>query len=110
MDVAPRPDLSGHAETLRYGVRFRGFVEIPKDGTYSFFLRTEGSAEVRVGTTKVGSESYGGLETAMDVALKAGRHAFQLTYLGKGGEKSLEVSWSGPGLAKQALPAKACFR
>ncbi len=110
-DVALRLDLSDHAKQNRYAVRFRGYVEVPRDGEFSFFVRTRGVAALQIGGSDLGiGDSQGRLrEAAVDAALKAGLHEIRLTYLGFGGEESLQVFWSGPGFAKRPLPA-AAFR
>ncbi len=106
-DVALRPELPALANKDHVAFRFRGYVDIPKDGEYSFFVRSEGTAELKIGDAAVTAKDR---ETAMDVALKAGRHPFRLTSLGWGGEQTLQVSWCGPGFAKQPLPSKALSR
>jgi len=41
--------------------------------------------------------------------LEAGWHSIKLEYFQMGGGKALRVSWKGPGLKKQEIPAKALF-
>lgn len=95
-----------------YGLRFSGFVRVPEDGIYTFYCRsTELSRLVVAGTTLVMTESRK-RERCGRIALKAGLHPIELsTYFGTPDEqKTLEVSYEGPGLPKQIIPPSALFR
>jgi hypothetical protein len=110
----------GHADDVKIdvaggaaGVRFDGFIEAPADGRYTFFLSSDGGAEVRLHEATVIDADFGyagGREVSAEIVLKAGRHPFHLAYarrIGAAGAPALQLSWSGPGFEKRAIPAGA---
>ena len=110
----------GHADGLKMGavggaagVRFDGYIEAPADGKYTFFLSSDGGAEVRLHEATVIDADFGyagGREVSAEIVLKAGKHPFHLSYAkrpGAAGAAALQLSWSGPGIEKGAVPATA---
>jgi hypothetical protein len=97
--VAEQLDLSMRKRDQQYGLRFTGFIEIPREGNYRFTIKSEDGFKLLIGTDEV---AIGG-----DVLLKAGKHAITLCYVQKSADGSLEVLWEGPDFPKQKLPAAA---
>ena len=52
---------------------------------------------------------HGMFEAAGSIALSMGYHPFRVTYFEKGGGNQLIVSYEGPDIAKQAIPAAVLF-
>jgi hypothetical protein len=97
--VAEQFDLSKRQRDQQYGLRFTGFIEIPREGSYRFIIKTEEGLKLLIGKEEV---AIGG-----DVLLKAGKHAITLCLVQKSAEGSLEVLWEGPDIPKQKVPAAA---
>ena len=55
-------------------------------------------------------ELHGAIEKSGTIGLKAGKHAISVGYFQQGGGRILTVSYSGPGISKQAVPASALYR
>jgi hypothetical protein len=53
--------------------------------------------------------NHGAVEEPGKVALKAGLHKIMVKYFQCGGGKTLQVSWSGPGVEKQEISASVLF-
>jgi hypothetical protein len=108
--VAGQVDLSKKRRDTNLAFRFTGFVEVPKDGTYVFAPSGAGGFALHVGAAEV-VRKIGFLEAAIEVAggidLKAGKHAITLVFFDAGAGQELSLSWEGPGLEKQAVPAAA---
>jgi len=114
MGLLPDFDLSefGEEESLR--LRFNGYVDIPKDGDYAFYLSSDSDAmtSLSIGGIELvrtqrgldATKEYGG-----EMALKAGKHSLTVTYAGRGADRMIRLFWFGPGIAKQQLPAKVLF-
>lgn len=85
------------------GAEFRGFVNAPADGEYTFSLTADRAALLRIHDATVIDADFGykgGTEKSGTIRLKAGQHPFRLYYLkSSGGKPSLTFQWSGPGLA-----------
>jgi cbb3-type cytochrome oxidase cytochrome c subunit len=90
-----------------YAIRFRGYLEIPADAVYSFYVHSDDGSVLRVGTTLVVNNDgiHGGQEQSGSIALKAGKHAFMVGFFQGGGGAELRVSYEGPKISKREIPA-----
>jgi hypothetical protein len=95
-----------------YALRFAGFLDVPKDGSYTFTLVSNDGAKLSIGDADVVDNDHfkSVVESSGEIALKAGKHAFQVTYYQNGGFQVLQASWEAPGLPRQPIPASAFFR
>jgi alpha-L-fucosidase len=102
-------DLSAHKGAERYGVEFSGFVRVPKDGVYAFFTESDDGSRLWIGDTLVvdNDGTHGMAEKRGLIALAAGWHPLRVGYFNGTGDQGLKVSFEGPGLAKQIVPASA---
>lgn len=106
------------------GVELTGYVKIPADGAYTFYLTTDSNsgskAFVRLhGMELIDADKIGksGEEVSSDlgtrknpVYLKAGLHPIRIGYVGTSGSRSgLSLKWEAPGLSKQEIPASAFY-
>ncbi|MFT4548406.1 MAG: azurin [Verrucomicrobiales bacterium] len=97
------------AKTLSngFGIVFRGKLEAPVDGKYSFQLSSDDGSRLLIGGREVighdgihaMSEKTGGIE------LTKGFHDIELRYFEGTGQEELALSWSGPGFKNLALSA-----
>jgi hexosaminidase len=96
----------------RFALTFTGYVEVPAEGTYTFHLKSDDGSRLLIGPEVVVDND--GLHAATEkrgpVILKAGRHPIRVEYFQAGGARALEVSYEGPGVAKQPIPASALYR
>lgn len=92
-----------------WGVAYRGYLEVPADGLYTFFVDSDDGSKLFVGDTLLVSNdgTHGAIERSGDVLLKAGKHAVALLYFEDIGDERLALSYRGPGIAKQEVPASA---
>jgi len=95
-------------------VLFSGLIEAPKDGDYTFYLKCDAGALLRIHDATVIDEDFGytgGTERSGTIRLKAGKHRFRLYYSRRtGGAPELQWDWSGPGIARDPVPSSALFR
>ena len=94
-----------------FGVVYSGFVEVPKDGIYTFFLASDDGSKLYVGDELLidNDGEHGVNEVAGEVALKTGLHTIRIEYFEHGGGESLALRYAGPGIEKQPVPDKAYF-
>jgi hypothetical protein len=107
--VMPFPDPSRFAGTERIGLRFKGYLDAPRDGDYALGLESDGRGEATlfIGTASAVSAPGGSRRRTGDVALRAGKHAFRLDFPGSGGERKVGLFWSGPGFTTEPIPPSA---
>ena len=107
--VATGLDLGLRKRDDNFALRFTGYVEVPADGVYTFYLNSDDGSRLLIGSEVVVDNN--GLHAAVDVPgqalLKAGQHPITVEYFQAGGERRLDVGYEGPGLAHQPLPPAA---
>jgi hypothetical protein len=94
-----------------FGFRYSGFIKVPKDGIYTFYLKSNDGSRLYIDSDELieNDANHAAVEEPGSIALKAGCHPIMVKYMQCGGGKSLLVSWSGPGFAKQEIPAQVLF-
>lgn len=111
--VAAAPDLAVRPRDDNIGLLFSGYLQVPTNGAYTFYLGADAGALLRIHEATVADADLGPAAggTNAPINLAAGRHPFRLYYArGTGGTPSLALEWSGPGIARQAIPAAAFVR
>ncbi|MCH2580954.1 MAG: PA14 domain-containing protein [Planctomycetes bacterium] len=102
---------AGLAGKEYFGLRFRGFVRIPKDGIYTFYAGSDDGSSILVGDRLLvqndGLHAYS--EASGTIKLKAGFYPFTANFFEATGDEKFAVSWEGPDIKKQALPATVLF-
>ncbi len=86
-----------------FGYIFDGFLEIPADGIYTFSIRVNDKCTLYLDEKEF---MRGGIKT---IALRKGKYKLLEKYFQLGAKKFNTVSWEGPGIATQEIPAKAFF-
>ncbi|WP_461071835.1 NPCBM/NEW2 domain-containing protein [Spirosoma horti] len=105
-------DLSVRNRDEQFGIRYKGYISVPTDGTYTFYTNSDDGSKLLIGTTEVVNNDglHGAVEKSGTIGLKAGKHALTLPFLQGGGGQSFVVSYEGPGISKQTIPTAAFYR
>lgn len=88
-------------------LQFKGFISIPADGEYTFYLAAEDGAFLKIHEASVIDADYGnkGQEKSGAIRLKAGLHPLNLYYKKAGSSISkLTFQWKGPDIIRQEIP------
>jgi alpha-L-fucosidase len=95
-----------------FAFRYRGFIEVPRDGVYRFYTVSDDGSQLYIGQQLVVDNDglHGVVEKSGQIALAAGLHPVTVTFFEKSGGDMLEVWYAGPGIEKQRIPASALFR
>jgi hexosaminidase len=95
------------AETDKFGVQFRGYLDVPETGIYTFFLTCDDGGILRIADRLV--VDNGGLHSAIEksgqVALSKGLQPFALDFVEGGGGYTLLLKYSKDGGPAQLVPA-----
>jgi acyl-CoA thioesterase-1 len=99
--------LDAHRRDTNFGFVFTGYIDVPSSGLYSFRTTSDdGSALLIDGEKIVDNDGLHGDSTVTgDVVLAAGKHAIRVDYIQGTGGYDLTVSWKGPEIAQQPIPA-----
>lgn len=93
--------------TDAYAMEFDGLINIPADGVYTFYIRSDDGGRILIDGNEVAVND--GLheitERSGQDALAKGLHRIRVQFFDYGGDEGLEVLVSGSGLEKQRIPA-----
>ncbi|RCR66592.1 PA14 domain-containing protein [Larkinella punicea] len=99
-----------------FGFEFAGYIQVPADGQYTFFLNSDDESRLSIGGQLIvahsgchGTTTAGQEPTGM-ICLRAGYHPIQILYSQGDGGFGFQTFWQGPTFAKQEIPAGALFR
>ncbi len=109
--VNSQPNLAVRNRNESYGLRYTGYISVPTDGVYTFYTSSDDGTKLLIGSTEVVSNDgvHADQERSGTIGLKAGLHAVSVLYFQGGGGQALSVSYSGPGVSKQLIPAGALW-
>ncbi len=98
-------------KALKYSMIYKGYLKIPKTGTYTFFIDTEYAAALWIDDVLIASnESTDWLgERSGKISLKVGFHKIKVKYFQTGGQTALKLWWQDRDSKKNVIPANAYF-
>jgi hexosaminidase len=107
--VAQTVDLSMSKRSELFAVRFSGYLSVPEDGRYTFWLNSDDGSRLTIGSDVVIDHDgpHSSCEKSGQIILKAGRHPIRVEFFDGGGANSLSLAYEGPNVAKQPIPAAA---
>lgn len=105
--VAPLPDVTLLPEPEYAGLRFTGFIAVPKDGLYRFILSSDDGSRLCIGDRIIADNdgSHGQRPIIGTMQLKAGMHAMSLLYFQGNGGSALSLNVQGPDQPWLPVPA-----
>ncbi len=109
-----RPDLNIIASEGGNVVLFNGYLNVPKDGEYTFAVAIDGKATLRIHKSLVIDADYGYQPMSQQtgkVHLKAGMHPYRLTcLLNNSDKKELQFMWAKDDSQLKDIPSSAFYR
>ncbi len=107
--VSPKVDHRVVKRDENLGLRFRAYLDIPKDGIYTFYTSSDDGSRLLLGRRVVVDNDgvHGGVEAGGSVPLKKGKVRLTVEYFEASGGEELDVKWEGPGFGKRSLEPKS---
>jgi parallel beta-helix repeat protein len=104
--------LSPANRTTNYGFNFKGYINVPADGQYTFYTNSDDGSKLYIDNVLVVNNDglHGTVERSGTIGLKAGKHAIIVGYIQQAGDAVLSVSYSGPNIGKQTIPSSVLYR
>ncbi|NOY36567.1 MAG: glycoside hydrolase family 92 protein [Chlorobi bacterium] len=98
-------------DTREFSYQFSGYLNVPEDGLYTFYLESNDGATFFLDHELVIDNDGGHPAQALiaKAGLKKGLHPVRLNYFQMGRAKKLVVKWSGPDFSMENTPADALF-
>ncbi len=91
--TAATVELQGFERADEFGLVFEGYIRVPRDGVYSFWLTSDDGSDLVIGDETV--IDHDGLHSATDqwgmIALAAGHHRMVVRFFQAGGGKDLRL-------------------
>jgi len=103
--------LSPRTQDQFFGMKFTGFISVPRDGIYTFFTTSDDGSKLFIGEQEVVDNDgwHGMKEASGQIALEAGLHAVTVLFFQNEKGVGLKVRYSGPGIEKQEIPDSALW-
>ncbi len=94
-----------------FGAQWIGKVNIPAAGPWSFFTNSDDATRVFIDGVLVNNldGGKGNTESGGVITLSQGLHDVRFEFLQSTGGAQAGLSWQGPGVAKQVIPAASLF-
>jgi len=94
-----------------FGIVFNGYLQIDKEGVYTFYNSSDDGSKLFVDSTEVVNNDgdHGVVERSGSIKLSAGRHPIRIEYYNGEGGFWLDAFYKGPGVYKQLIPADKLF-
>ncbi len=100
-----------------YGLFFTGYINIPTDGNYRFYLKSTGKSHIMLHDIHILDNDFNFTskqQQSVLLNLKAGKHPIRIYYQqNNAGQPLLDLQLEGPGMKKGKIPANmfltACF-
>jgi predicted alpha-1,2-mannosidase len=110
--IVERPTLDVRKRDEWYGLSFDGLIQIPQDGDYTFFISANDGCRLLIdGEEQFESDcrKEEALAQQATTALRKGFHRFQVQYYQCSDKFAFTMEWSGPGIARTAVPKEVLF-
>ncbi len=90
---------------------YEGYIRISASGTYTFYVNSDDGSQLFINGKMIVDNDGGhsARERSGSVYLSAGDHPIKVSYFEGWGDNVLEVSYQGPGIAKQAIPGEKLY-
>ena len=89
----------------RVALRFKTTLVVPRDGFYSFFLKSDDGSKMYINGKEVLNNDglHPVIEKVTRVALRKGGVPIQVEYFNGAGVRHLSLEWKGPGFPRQII-------
>jgi hypothetical protein len=94
-----------------FSFEYDGYLNVPADGEYTFYLACNDGGQFFIDNMMLINNDglHPVVEVSKSIKLTKGLHPVSVRYFQEGGRNGLKVSWKGPGIEKQEIPAEALF-
>ncbi|WP_321515369.1 GH92 family glycosyl hydrolase [Marinifilum fragile] len=108
--IVPVPTLDICSRKEWIGLDFKGLIDIPKSGEYTFYMSSNDGCKLSINGEEL-FESDGRKTVTFgqqaQLQLEKGLHQIQMGFYQCSDNIDLVVEWEGPGIKRQAIPKRA---
>jgi alpha-L-fucosidase len=101
-------DLSPSTQKELFGIRFQGYITVPEECLYRFFVTSDDGSRLYIGDELVVDSDglHSSIEVMGRIILEKGTHPIRVDYFQRTGSMDLEIAYSGPGIEKKSIPTE----
>ena len=105
--VTDKIEVPSTVKAPSFGITYKGYIDVPVDGIYSFYLTCDDGGVLRIGNnvTVNNDGNHSAQERSGQIALKMGVHPFNLDFIEGGGGFKLLLKYSLNGSEPKEIPA-----
>ncbi len=94
-----------------YALHFHGYIEVPDDGVYTFYLTSDDGSCMWLGDSLVVDNDglHGMVTTHGQAILQKGKHPVRVVMFQAGGAQGLELEYAGPKFERRVLPSRVMW-
>ncbi len=109
--ILPNFNLSMKLKPEYFGIDYTGYIKIPKDGVYGFYLGSDDGSRLYIDDSlAVDNDGLHSMNEQIGVVpLAAGMHSVRIGFFQKTGGVGLNLSYKGPGIEKKPIPSDILF-
>ena len=91
-----------------FGLQYRGYIDVPEQGIYSFYLTSDDGSALYIDDKKVINNDglHSAVERSGEIALEKGLHHFSLDFIEGGGGYTLRLLYSLKNGQPQNIPSE----
>jgi hexosaminidase len=99
-------EVPSEIKSPSFGLQYRGFIEIPETGIYSFYLTSDDGSALYIDDKKVVDNDglHSAIERSGEMALEKGPHHFSLDFIEGGGGYTLRLLFGLQGKQPANIP------
>ncbi|GAA3615044.1 sulfatase-like hydrolase/transferase [Flavivirga amylovorans] len=104
--ISTNIDVTGNGLTENFGVALDGFIEVPTDGAYTFYLTSASKCHVMIHDIHLLDNDFEFVTTELSssLQLKAGKHPIKIYYQqNENITPDVDLKISGPGISKTSI-------
>jgi hexosaminidase len=104
--VTPTVSVPASVKAASFAVKYRGYIDVPQDGVYTFYLTCDDSGVLNVANRETVNNDgmHSAAEKSGQVALKKGLQPFALDFVEGGGGYTLKLQYSINGTERADVP------
>jgi alpha-L-fucosidase len=103
--ITPDINLNEKKQASNYGFTFNGYINVPENDVYAFFLSSDDGSKLIIDDLKVldFDGMHGMSDKRMDVALSAGLHRISIQFFQHDGDDGLKLEWKQTGKERKLV-------
>jgi len=107
--TVPAPSVEPRHREDDFAFVYSGYITVPTNGKYTFYVNSDDGSRLLIDNMLVVSNDtlHEERERSGNITLTTGKHALKLFYFQHQTLHAISLSFSGPGITKQAIPSSS---